>query len=230
MAERVAKRLPDSGFATVDEYVTYILKTVLDELDGSSQSTPHPQAGFTGQVQFLLEIGGRYVAAGLGQEKAAALFQSRGGFHEEIHRRRHLVYYRESQGAVHRARKVRNTHRFRRDEAGIHTFPQTRPGQSLFESSEHARLDFDSYDAARRSHQASQGQREEAHARAGLENRHTFAHISPDDFVRILDQAAQRAGQHIPEPPRAHAVLLHSNVIAPGREGCHRRSPPKGLL
>ena len=32
--ERVMRRLPDSGFKTVDEYVSYVVKAVLDQVEG----------------------------------------------------------------------------------------------------------------------------------------------------------------------------------------------------
>jgi hypothetical protein len=55
-AERVSKRLSDSGFRTVDEYVGYVVDMVLNEVEGGPKTSdaPSPES-FTKEDQEAVE-------------------------------------------------------------------------------------------------------------------------------------------------------------------------------
>jgi len=55
-AERVVKRLPDSGFVTIDDYISYVLGEVLNDLEGGTPSAPASGAtSFTREEQEAVE-------------------------------------------------------------------------------------------------------------------------------------------------------------------------------
>jgi hypothetical protein len=64
----------------------------------------------------------------------------------------------------------------------------------------HLRLDVDSDDATRLPDKAREFEREEAHARAGLEHRHAFRDVSRQDRARILPEPPQRAREQVADP------------------------------
>ena len=167
------------------------------------------ETAFSGRPEEGLELPPRDVESRLRQEEPAAGLERRVRLGEEPLRIRKFVDDGERQHEVEPLPQVVDAHAVARAQPRVD--PVEEPGflRASAQLRNHPGLHVHGDDLPVAPDEARQLQREEAHARAGLEHDHPFGHVRPEDGARILYEAPPAACQEIPEPPGTHLVRHH---------------------
>jgi len=153
------------------------------------------------------------MSGGLGQQEARVRLHDSPRLGEERGGGRHLVHDREGEHEVDGLLVRLESHRRRRRKPRLDTVYQSRPLGSPPQPCDHFRLDVHGDDAAGRTDESSEREREETHSRAGLEHSHARAHERFEHAYRILRELAQRAREEIASPPGTDSVFGHEKCF-----------------
>ena len=147
------------------------------------------------------------MSARLGKQKSCSGFGSACDFVEEALRVGKFVNYGEGECEVNFSRHIIEAHRVSRADARVKAIRDAGICGAVLQAVNHLWLQIDGDHPAGGTDQARQRDREESHARAGLEDGRAFANVRFQDFRWIaLYPTTNRADKKISQPPRADTV------------------------
>jgi len=158
-------------------------------------------------VQFCFELPIVHMAARFSQQYLRAGFRSPGDFRKELCCVRELMHHREGESEVNFAVEIGDAHRFGRADARIDPILQILFRRAPLQTCDHSWLEIDRDHVSCGSHELRHGNREESHARTGLQHGYALPNIRSENRDGILPEpAAYRTCQKITKPPRTNTM------------------------